>query len=126
MSSFHPRSFLGGWGRATASIICPTFGPPGQVYDLPHEKARSLRRRPGAPRTGLDREVAGTDLRPHAPLRPRALDLSLLRPRRAADLVDVGRISNVAARDRPLRHPLRHALVEARQRMGGRAGALRP
>src|SRR5438874_3842944 len=114
-----------GGGPVTASIICPSFGPPGQVYDLPHEKARSRRRRPGAARAGEDREVARPHLWPHAALRPGALDVSLLRPRRAPDVVDVAGVPAVAARDRALGYPLRHALVEARQRVGGRARALR-
>src|SRR5947207_1136281 len=71
-----------GW-VLTASIICPSFGPPGQVYDLPHEKARSRRGRPGAARPGPDREVGLPDVWPHVPLRSQTLALARLRvPRR--------------------------------------------
>src|SRR5262249_20594020 len=111
-------------GASAASIICPGFGAAGQVYDLPHEKARCRRRRPSAARAGADREMAGADLRSHAAFRSRALDVSLLRSGGASDLLDVGRVQGTAARDRSLRHPLRHALVEARQRMGRRLRAL--
>src|SRR3989475_4085111 len=112
-----------GW-VSPASIICPSFGPPGQVYDLPHEKARSRRGRPGAARPGPDREVARPDVWPHAPLRSQTLDLPLLRPGGAPDVVDVGGVPAPAADHRALRRPLRHALVEARQRVGGRLRAL--
>src|SRR5205809_382546 len=112
-----------GW-VSTASIICPSFGPPGRVYDLPHEKARSRRGRPGAARPGPDREVARPDIWPHAPLRSQTLDLPLLRPGGAPDVVDVGGVPAPAADHRALRRPLRHALVEARQRVGGRLRAL--
>src|SRR5439155_261592 len=108
-----------GW-VSTASIICPSFGPPGQVYDLPHEKARSRRGRPGAARPGPDREVARPDVWPHAPLRSQTLGLPLLRPGGPPDAVDVGGVPAPAADHRALRRPLRHALVEARQRAARR------
>src|SRR5438094_726286 len=123
MSSFHPRSFPKG-GASIASIICPSFEHPGEVYDFPHEKARSRRRRPGAARPGEDREMARPHLRPHPALRSRALDISMRGPRRASHVVDVGGVPAVAARDGTLRHPLRHPLVEARTRSGGRLGPL--
>src|SRR5206468_3123661 len=90
----------------------------------PHEKARSRRGRPGAARPGPDREVARPDVWPHAPLRSQTLDLPLLRPGGAPDVVDVGGVPALAADHRALRRPLRHALVEARQRVGGRLRAL--
>src|SRR5438046_640292 len=123
MSSFHPRSFPKG-GASIASIICPSFEHPGEGYDFPHEKARSRRRRPGAARQGEDREMARPHLRPHPALRSRALDISMRWPRRASHVVDVGGVPAVAARDGTLRHPLRHPLVEARKRLGGRLGPL--
>src|SRR5947207_4120123 len=92
-----------GGGPVTASIICPSFGPPGQVYDLPHEKARSRRRRPGAARAGPDREVARPDVWPHAPLRSQTLGLPLLRPGGAPDVVDVGGVPAPSADHRALR-----------------------
>src|SRR5205823_9348313 len=123
MSSFHPRSCTQG-GGSSASIISPSFDHPGEVYDFPHEQARARRRRPGAARPGERREMARPHLRPHPALRSRALDISMRRPRRASHVVDVGGVPAVAARDGTLRHPLRHPLVEARKRLGGRLGPL--
>src|SRR5256885_1747662 len=68
--------------------------------------------------------MARPHLRPHPALRSRALDISMRRPRRASHVVDVGGVTAVAARDGTLRHPLRHPLVEARKRLGGRLGPL--
>src|SRR5438309_340995 len=61
---------------------------------------------------------------PDAALRPQPLDLPLLRPGGAPDVVDVGGVPAPAAGHGALRHPLRHALVEARQRLGGCLRAL--
>src|SRR5205823_9155275 len=52
------------------------------------------------------------------------LDLPRLRPGGAPDVVAVGGVPAPAAGDGALRHPLRHALVEARQRLGGCLRAL--
>src|SRR5206468_5618729 len=88
------------------------------VLEASHELRRSGRRAPRPPGPDADRQVARPHLRTHPALRPRALDVPVLRARRTRDDLDVGGIPAVAARDRALGHPLRDPLVEARQRMG--------
>src|SRR5678816_1020186 len=68
-----------------------------------------------AARPGAHDQVARLDLWAHAALRPRALALPLLRPRRARGDLDVGGDTRAAARRGGLRHPLRDALVTAGQ-----------
>src|SRR5688572_6306956 len=122
-----------------ASIICPCLALPGQVYSgrdgedslgaveaTTDEEPRRVRGRARAARPDAHDQVAGAHLRAHAALRPEEMDLPLLRARGAGGVVDLGGVPAAAARDGHLRHPLRHPLVEARQRVGGRVGALRP
>src|SRR5213594_1891686 len=82
------------------------------------------RSRPGRSRptgTDIDGQVAGPHVRPHAAVRSRPLDVPLLRPGRARRDLDVAGVPEVAAGDGDVRHPLCDALVEAGQRLGGRA-----
>src|SRR5437899_163286 len=87
--------------------ICPGGRASGKVYSEPHGQAdRPRAGGSGAARPAPDREVARAHLRDDAALRPRPLDLPLLRPRRARALVDVGGISGAAAGAGALGHPL--------------------
>src|SRR5262252_8588022 len=65
-------------------------------------------------------QVACPHLRPHAAIRSRALDVSLPRSGGARDVVDLAGVSPAAEGHHHLGHPLRHPLVEARQRLGRR------
>src|SRR5262245_51590621 len=85
---------------------------------VPHEAARSDGRVPCPSWTDAHREVARAHLRADAGLRPRAVELSVLRPRGARGPLDVGRVPEAPAHHRAFRHPLRHPLVEARQHVG--------
>src|SRR5947207_5234856 len=73
------------------------------------------------PGANADGEVARPHLRPDAQVRSGALDVPLLRARRARGRVDVGGVPQAPPRHDHLRRPLRDALVEARQRLGRRA-----
>src|SRR5262244_3507150 len=83
-------------------------------------EGRSGARRARSSRPDPHGQVAGPHVRPHAAIRSRALDVSLLRSGRARDDVDLARVSPAAAGHHHLGYPLRHPLVEARQRLGRR------
>src|SRR3989442_3873758 len=65
-------------------------------------------------------EMAGPHLRPDTALRPRAVDLPVLRRRRRGRPMDVGGIPRAAASDDHVGRSLRHALVQVRQPLGRR------
>src|SRR5262245_15493395 len=85
-SPFNRSPLLTAPSRGTAvSIIWPPRDGLAKVYSGQHdeEAERSGRGGARAARPAADREVAGTHLRADAALRPRPLDVPLLRPRRA-------------------------------------------
>src|SRR5688572_5302260 len=55
-----------------------------------HEEARPVRGGSCPARPGVDREMAGSHVRPHPWIRPEALDVPLLRARGARSLLELG------------------------------------
>src|SRR5918996_185403 len=86
---------------------------------MTHEAGRSIGGGPRSPGPDLDREVARADIRSLARVRSQALELPVLRSRGARDELELGRDPGAAAREGALRRPLRHPVVQARQRVGG-------
>src|SRR6266446_2564106 len=113
-----PKSFWQALYSGARWRSCSTSSGSHEVTD---EAGRSRTRRASPAGTDADGQVAGPDVRPHAAIRSRPLDVPLLRSGRARPDLDVAGVPEAAARDGDVRRPLRDALVEAGQRLGGRA-----